>query len=148
MRGISHYLAVALAEEFPGKIGRGSCRRQKTLALLGLNFISLVDRAASSSSSSVPFSFVREIFQLSITEQRTGKEMRTSNFPPPSLWLCLSGWLNLGRLKSYSYYSSRRLFMRRITRTNLRELRVHKETAEFSFSFVTHGIMDCLQASE
>lgn len=69
MREISHYLAVALPEEFPGKIGRGPCSRQKTLALLGLNFISLVDLAASSA----PFSFVREIFQLSITlcERRT-----------------------------------------------------------------------------
>ena len=69
----------------------------RTLALLDLNFISLVDRAASS----VPFSFMREIFQLSITlgEWGRGREMRTSNFPSPSLWLCLSGWLNLGRLK-------------------------------------------------
>lgn len=124
MREISHYLAVALAEEFPGKIGRGPCSRQKTLALLGLNFISLVDLAASSA----PFSFVREIFQLSITlcERRTGREMRTSNFPSPSLWLCLSGWLNLGPLKSYSYYWSRRLFMLRTTRANLRELHVHE----------------------
>lgn len=128
MREISHYLAVGLPEEFPGKIGRGLCSRQKTLALLGLNFISLVDLAASSA----PFSFVREIFQLSITlcERGTGREMRTSNFPSPSLWLCLSGWLNLGRLKSYSYYWSRRLFMLRTTRANLRELHVHEFGSE------------------
>lgn len=75
---------------------------------------------------------MREIFHRSITlrERGTGRRMRTSNFPSSSLWLCLSGWLNLGRLKSYFYYWSPRLFMLRTTRANLRELHVHEFDSE------------------
>ena len=60
---------MVLLEEFPGRLGEVPAV-DRTLALLDLNFISLVDRVASS----VPFSFMREIFQLSITLGEWGRK--------------------------------------------------------------------------